>query len=70
MSMSDITTGTNSFYILQLLETKKGKQSSYVVFCKWGRTGTYIGSSKCSSHKSLAEAVRDFEYVLKTAASL
>ena len=44
LGLVDITTGTNSFYKLQLLESDKG--SSYSLFRAWGRVGTTIGGNK------------------------
>lgn len=61
MSMSDVTTGTNSYYILQLLQLTVG--GKYALFCKWGRTGTHIGSSKLTEYKSLDRATEAFECV-------
>lgn len=62
MSMSDVTTGTNSYYILQLLQLPA--KGAYALFCKWGRTGTHIGSSKLTEYKRLEKATEAFECVL------
>lgn len=88
--MSDITTGTNSYYIVQVIRhrqsanqvddgdaSKASKRSNkpatvkhttdnnvaFTLFCKWGRTGTAIGSSKVAKLRSEAEAVAEFAYV-------
>jgi poly [ADP-ribose] polymerase 1 len=39
LNRTDITTGANSFYVLQLL--KHDKNSKYYVFRKWGRVGYF-----------------------------
>ena len=58
MSIADVQTGHNSFYILQLIEGNTG--STYHVFRKWGRLGTEQGHSKLTAYGSKAEAVREF----------
>ncbi|PIK37446.1 putative poly [Apostichopus japonicus] len=47
LGMVDISRGSNSFYLLQLL--KSDKSESYYVFRKWGRVGTTIGGNKLES---------------------
>ena len=58
MSLADVVTGHNSYYILQLIEANTG--SSFHVFRKWGRLGTEQGHSKITQYGSKAEAVREF----------
>ena len=58
MSIADVQTGHNSFYILQLIEGNSG--GSYHVFRKWGRLGTEQGKSKLTTYGSKAEALREF----------
>ena len=44
MSLADVVSGTNSYYILQLIhETARNR---FHIFRKWGRVGTTIGGSK------------------------
>ena len=58
MSVADVQTGHNSFYILQLIEANNA--ASYHVFRKWGRLGTEQGHSKITQYGSKAEAVKEF----------
>ena len=44
LGLVSITSGTNSYYKLQLLESDSGK--SYYLFRAWGRVGTTIGGNK------------------------
>ncbi|KYQ92097.1 poly(ADP-ribosyl)transferase [Tieghemostelium lacteum] len=60
LSMTDLMTNNNSYYILQLI--KSGK--SYYCFCKWGRVGQKSGSGGgATDHKfsTLAEALDEFK---------
>ena len=58
LSIADVQTGHNSFYILQLIEADDGNH--WHVFRKWGRLGTEQGHSKLTAYGSKAEAVREF----------
>ena len=61
--MSDISTGTNSYYIIQIAEKDSDKDSSlspFILFKKWGRVGTVIGSSSKVKCKTAADARKKF----------
>eukprot|EP01064_Diplonema_japonicum_P006962 TRINITY_DN1474_c0_g1_i4.p1 TRINITY_DN1474_c0_g1~~TRINITY_DN1474_c0_g1_i4.p1 ORF type:complete len:938 (+),score=365.76 TRINITY_DN1474_c0_g1_i4:62-2875(+) len=58
MNRVDISTGRNSYYILQLIVHEDKKQWS--VFRKWGKVGTTIGDKKLESFPVLSTAKRDF----------
>jgi len=49
-SVADVTSGINSYYIMQLLEAD-GK-NKFWVFRKWGRVGTDVGKTKLTDHGS------------------
>ena len=62
MNLTDVTTGKNSFYILQLIEHDDTKISKYTVYRKWGRLGEDgIGGDKKTDYPVLAPAIREFE---------
>ncbi|KAL9227704.1 hypothetical protein vseg_003359 [Gypsophila vaccaria] len=59
LSVSDLSTGINSYYILQLIQ--EDKSSDCYVFRKWGRVGSdKIGSSKLEE-MSKEDAVEHFK---------
>ncbi|KAJ4726847.1 Poly [ADP-ribose] polymerase [Melia azedarach] len=59
LNMSDLSTGVNSFYILQIIQDDKG--SECFVFRKWGRVGSEkIGGIKLDEF-SKADAIREFK---------
>ncbi|KAL1190688.1 Poly [ADP-ribose] polymerase 1 [Cardamine amara subsp. amara] len=59
LSMSDLSTGVNSYYILQIIQEDKG--SDCYVFRKWGRVGNEkIGGNKLEE-MSKSDAVHDFK---------
>ncbi|KAH9729441.1 poly (ADP-ribose) polymerase 1 [Citrus sinensis] len=62
LNMSDLSTGVNSYYILQIIQDDKG--SDCYVFRKWGRVGNdKIGGSKleeCSKEDAVCEFKRLF----------
>ncbi|CAL5193723.1 unnamed protein product [Lathyrus oleraceus] len=59
LNMSDLSTGINSYYILQIIEEDKG--SDCYVFRKWGRVGSdKIGGSKLED-MSKSDAIREFK---------
>ncbi|XP_018335477.1 poly [ADP-ribose] polymerase [Agrilus planipennis] len=58
LGKTDIQSGKNSFYKLQLLEADN--KNKYWVFRSWGRIGTIIGSSKVEPMSSLHEAKNHF----------
>lgn len=60
LSMTDIRRGTNSFYIIQILQDDRN-HSDFNVWRRWGRTGTNIGSSKLETDHSLHSAVAAFK---------
>ncbi|XP_072398728.1 poly [ADP-ribose] polymerase [Diabrotica undecimpunctata] len=61
LGLTDIQSGKNSYYKLQLLEAD-GK-SNYWVFRSWGRIGTTIGNTKLQKMDSLYHAKHVFEEV-------
>ncbi|XP_058734986.1 poly [ADP-ribose] polymerase 1-like isoform X1 [Vicia villosa] len=57
LNMSDLSTGINSYYILQIIEEDKG--SDCYVFRKWGRVGSdKIGGSKLEDMSKSEYTVR------------
>lgn len=60
LNMADISRGTNSYYMMQVLEHDK-QSGKYVLFRKWGRVGTDIGSNKVQHFSSSPPAVQDFK---------
>jgi poly [ADP-ribose] polymerase len=59
LSMSDLSTGINSYYILQIIQEDKG--SDCYVFRKWGRVGNEkIGGNKVEE-MSKSDAVHEFK---------
>lgn len=58
LNLSDLSTGVNSYYILQIIEEDKG--SGCYVFRKWGRVGNEkIGGSKLDE-RSKEDAIEEF----------
>ncbi|KAI4349414.1 hypothetical protein L6164_010006 [Bauhinia variegata] len=58
LSMSDLSSGVNSYYILQIIQEDKG--SDCYVFRKWGRVGNdRIGGSKLEEMPK-SDAIREF----------
>lgn len=59
LNMSDLSTGINSYYILQIIEEDNG--SDCYVFRKWGRVGNdKIGGNKLEE-MSKSDAIREFK---------
>ncbi|ESQ51717.1 hypothetical protein EUTSA_v10016190mg [Eutrema salsugineum] len=59
LSMSDLSTGVNSYYILQIIQEDKG--SDCYVFRKWGRVGNEkIGGNKLEEMPK-SDAVHEFK---------
>ncbi|KAJ0053580.1 hypothetical protein Pint_01762 [Pistacia integerrima] len=59
LNMSDLSTGVNSYYILQIIQDDRG--SDCYVFRKWGRVGNEkIGGSKLEEF-SKSDAICDFK---------
>ncbi|KAL2934707.1 Poly [ADP-ribose] polymerase 1 [Bienertia sinuspersici] len=59
LSLSDLSSGINSYYILQIIQEDKG--SDCYVFRKWGRVGNEkIGSSKIEE-MSKKDAIEEFK---------
>lgn len=60
LNMSDLSTGINSYYILQIIEEDKG--SGCYVFRKWGRVGNEkIGGNKIELMSSKPAAIQEFK---------
>lgn len=66
LALTDIQTGKNSYYKLQLLQADKGNK--FWVFRAWGRIGTTIGGKKVEKFSTLYDAKDNFEeqYLEKT----
>ncbi|KAG1362571.1 Poly [ADP-ribose] polymerase [Cocos nucifera] len=59
LNMSDLSTGINSYYILQIIQEDKG--SDCYVFRKWGRVGNdKIGGTKLEE-MSKSDAIQEFK---------
>lgn len=58
LGLTDIQSGTNKYYKLQLL--KDDKKNEYWLFRSWGRIGTTIGGKKCDE-MSLDDALKEFK---------
>uniref|UniRef100_A0A803M7S8 Poly [ADP-ribose] polymerase n=1 Tax=Chenopodium quinoa TaxID=63459 RepID=A0A803M7S8_CHEQI len=59
LSLSDLSSGINSYYILQIIQDDKGQECH--VFRKWGRVGNEkIGSSKIEEI-SKSDAIEEFK---------
>ncbi|CAJ1901832.1 unnamed protein product [Sphenostylis stenocarpa] len=59
LNMSDLSTGINSYYILQIIQEDKG--SDCYVFRKWGRVGNdKIGGNKLDEMPK-SDAIREFK---------
>ncbi|KAM6592239.1 hypothetical protein CsatA_014844 [Cannabis sativa] len=63
LNMSDLSTGVNSYYILQIIQDDKDLDCCNV-FRKWGRVGTKIGSEKMDE-MSKADAISDFKRIFR-----
>lgn len=59
LAKTDIQTGSNSFYKLQII--KEDKRSNYYLFRSWGRIGTTIGGNMCEEMEK-EDAVSTFEF--------
>ncbi|XP_047316046.1 poly [ADP-ribose] polymerase 1 [Impatiens glandulifera] len=59
LSMSDLSTGINSYYILQIIQEDKG--SSCYVFRKWGRVGNEKIGGKKLDNMSKMDAIQEFK---------
>ncbi|KAK7396422.1 hypothetical protein VNO78_17421 [Psophocarpus tetragonolobus] len=59
LNMSDLSTGANSYYVLQIIQEDKG--SDCYVFRKWGRVGNdKIGGNKLEE-MAKSDAIREFK---------
>lgn len=64
LTLTDIQSGKNSYYKLQLLEADK--KNRYWVFRAWGRIGTTIGGTKVNDcREGLDEALEVFKRIYK-----
>ncbi|XP_053602526.1 poly [ADP-ribose] polymerase [Plodia interpunctella] len=63
LSRTDVVTGKNSYYKLQLL--KSDTSDTFYLFRAWGRIGTPIGGNKTENFKSLNDAIRQFKHFYK-----
>ncbi|XP_063703096.1 poly [ADP-ribose] polymerase isoform X2 [Culicoides brevitarsis] len=59
LGLTDIQSGKNSYYKMQILEGDKSKR--YWLFRAWGRIGTTIGGNKVDNFADLEEAKEKFE---------
>lgn len=60
LSKTDITSGSNSFYTLHLLESDGMIDQEYWVFRKWGRIGVNQGGTKLQKWDTKEKAIQDF----------
>ena len=58
LNLTDLASDTNSFYVLQVIQTDMGNQT--YLFRKWGRIGTKQGGKKVEQ-MSKADAIDEFE---------
>ncbi|KAJ9595723.1 hypothetical protein L9F63_013086 [Diploptera punctata] len=58
LGMTEIQSGKNSFYKLQVLESDHGNR--YWVFRSWGRIGTTIGGNKLENMDTAISAIQHF----------
>ncbi|XP_057662049.1 poly [ADP-ribose] polymerase [Diorhabda carinulata] len=63
LGLTDIQSGKNSYYKLQVLE--HDKKNAYWLFRSWGRIGTTIGNHKLESMGTLQEALMQFRDLYK-----
>jgi predicted DNA-binding WGR domain protein len=59
LNQTDIQSGSNSYYTMQLLAPDSGNGKFHVWF-KWGRVGTKIGSTKLASFPNRLRAEKEF----------
>lgn len=59
LSCSDVATGKNSYYKLQIIESDK--KNKWWLFKAWGRIGTTIGKNKVEEYGDVESARLDFE---------
>lgn len=59
LSNSDVATGKNSYYKLQIIESDK--RNKWWLFKSWGRIGTTIGNTKLEEYGDAGSAILDFE---------
>jgi predicted DNA-binding WGR domain protein len=57
LSITDLTSHVNSYYILQLIESDAGGR--YHVFRKWGRTGSDRGGKKLTDHGNSKQSAKE-----------
>lgn len=62
LNMTDLVRGNNTYYGLQLLEHDT-QPNAYILFRKWGRIGTAIGSTKSDTFTSRNAAQNQFKRV-------
>src|SRR3990167_7368915 len=60
LNQTELTTGTNSYYTMQLIapDANKGK---WFIWFKWGRVGTKIGSTKLAEFSNQPRAIKEFQ---------
>ncbi|XP_022758375.1 poly [ADP-ribose] polymerase 1-like isoform X2 [Durio zibethinus] len=61
LNMSDLSTGVNSYYILQIIQEDKG--SGCYVFRKWGRVGNEKIGGKKLEEMSKSDAISEFKHL-------
>ncbi|XP_062080552.1 poly [ADP-ribose] polymerase 1 [Humulus lupulus] len=62
LNMSDLSTGVNSYYILQIIQDDKSLDC--YVYRKWGRVGTKIGGEKLEEF-SKSDAISEFKRIFR-----
>ena len=61
LSMSDVTSGHNSYYKMQLLKDDNGP--NYHLWRAWGRINTDIGGTTIKTYKDESKAIKEFETI-------
>ncbi|CAB3383108.1 Hypothetical predicted protein [Cloeon dipterum] len=59
LSNSDLASGKNSYYKLQIVESDK--RNKWWLFKSWGRIGTSVGKTKLEEYNDVQIAITDFE---------
>lgn len=62
LNLADVSSGTNSYYGLQVLECENSKAfRPWALFRKWGRIGSDRGGNKVELYANLEDAISQFE---------
>ena len=61
LNMTDISRGSNSYYILQVLANDDDRKGEFYLFRKWGRLGTDVGGFKLEEFDDQDSAIYYFQ---------